>query len=815
MRRTEFPATYRPHLPHMASSSANPEARSLPATSYNCPDCAKVFPRPCDLNKHSKSHTRPFKCQHSDCKYADLGWPTLKELERHNNDRHSVNPIIYACEYDGCEYESKRESNCKQHMEKAHGWVYTRSKSNGKQPADSSSITPVYRLKPGPHLAPTSSTPVLKQSTDFLPVPNHHQDFTLFQDDTDQSIIFDEDDEDPSHRHDAPQLIPWTSPATRLRRNGFMIEQFDQTYHGNHPLRISDIPVDPSLSNLESQVLTSAAAPSTSVAYGNNDTQISETSGQTQSLRQQAQKTAGRQRRRNSDAEESRKRFKPDPGESLVDDEGFTDTDMPCIFHHSHPHLYNKETRDKSDPCHTKHRDISTLARHLLRPAHRLNVDVRMISSFDVQDTNYLHPRVGLCRRCWHPFFDPLAFQSHLERQCEKVSKGKREKWRIMRDIFTPLVQQRNEESSLSRDTDLTGQSNTAHQPRGSISMSKRTGGASRGDSVSGTAATNNHGTLVPSRSSLEREIQQLREQNRQLQELVAQGSRRGSLASTVHSSAVHYTPEMPSALGFVSAPRMPTSKDSNSDQESLVGYMDSQPTDVDRDGLMTETPETFMRQRPGLSLSTHSTVHHVPTSPSPVLNDSFQDVPSFSQPSMSVFSARKNPTSLADSAYGTCTDPRRGSLGEPGQAACADISGGPHKNWFDSSSQQRQDVGSSGLFGDYQFSNNSSNPSANNNNHYNDKMPPSSTARVGPGQSIATTAQQPQTVQQQQPPQQNFSGWSNPNPFDQATTSQPSHGLFEDASFEFSLSAQADCGEETWGYNPTSSSQDFVFPAM
>ncbi|KAK1777786.1 hypothetical protein QBC45DRAFT_393903 [Copromyces sp. CBS 386.78] len=804
----------------MASSSANPEARSHAAGPYNCPDCTKVFARPCDLNKHSKSHTRPFKCQHSDCKYSDLGWPTLKELERHNNDKHSPNPIIYACEYEGCEYESKRESNCKQHMEKAHGWMYTRSKSNGKQPTDTSPMAPVYRLKPGPHIASASSTPVIKQSSEFLPVPNHHQDFTLFQDDTDQSAIFDEDDDDPNHHHDAPQLIPWTSPATRLRRNGTMIERFDQTYHGNQPLRISDIPVDPTLSNLVPQVLTSAAAPFSSITCGNNGTNTPETSRHAQSSRQQRSSALGRPRRRNSDGAPSRKKFKPDPTEGLGDNEGFTDSTMPCIFRHSHPHLYNKETRDKSDPCHTPHRDISTLARHLLRPAHRLSVDPRMISSFEIQDDNYPHPRVGLCRRCWQPFCDPLAFQNHLDLECEKVSKGKREKWRIMRDLFTPLVQQHNEQIRLSSDFDMEGRENAIYRTGGSMNVTYNAGDNVRQGSVSGTVAPTNHRILrlAPSRSSLESEIQKLREENRQLREtLLAQDSRRESLASTVHSSTVHHaSEEMACGLGLVSAPRMPTSKDSNSDQESLVGYMDSQSTDVDRDGLMSETPETFMRQRPGLNLPSHSSVHHVPTSPSSVLNDPFQDVPNFSQPSTSVslFSARKNPTSLADSAYGTCTDPRRGSLGEPGQAATmADISGGPHKNWFNNSSQQRQDGGSFAPFGDYQFgnnnNNNNNNPSANTNNIFNKTLSSSTTPMVGPSQSVATT-QQAQAAQQQ--PQQEFPGWSNPNPFATASTSQPSHGLFEDASFDFYMTAQTDCGEEVGGYNPTSSSQDFVF---
>ena len=48
------------------------------------------------------------------------------------NDKHSSSPSMFKCQFRPCPYESKRESNCKQHMEKAHGWAYVRSKNNGK-----------------------------------------------------------------------------------------------------------------------------------------------------------------------------------------------------------------------------------------------------------------------------------------------------------------------------------------------------------------------------------------------------------------------------------------------------------------------------------------------------------------------------------------------------------------------------------------------------------------------------------------------------------------------------------------------------------
>ncbi|KAJ5768660.1 Zinc finger C2H2 [Penicillium manginii] len=100
--------------------------------NQKCKDCDKVFKRPCDLTKHEKTHSRPWKCAFAGCKYESLGWPTEKERDRHMNDKHSDTPALFKCSFQPCTYASKRESNCKQHMEKAHGWVYVRSKNNAR-----------------------------------------------------------------------------------------------------------------------------------------------------------------------------------------------------------------------------------------------------------------------------------------------------------------------------------------------------------------------------------------------------------------------------------------------------------------------------------------------------------------------------------------------------------------------------------------------------------------------------------------------------------------------------------------------------------
>lgn len=100
---------------------------------HPCTVCAKEFKRPCDLTKHEKTHSRPWKCPELKCRYHEQGWPTEKERDRHVNDKHSQAPQMYKCKFPPCTYSSKRESNCKQHMEKAHNWQYVRSKSNGRK----------------------------------------------------------------------------------------------------------------------------------------------------------------------------------------------------------------------------------------------------------------------------------------------------------------------------------------------------------------------------------------------------------------------------------------------------------------------------------------------------------------------------------------------------------------------------------------------------------------------------------------------------------------------------------------------------------
>jgi len=124
----------------MARRKKNASPEELAPKKCREPGCNKEFKRPCDLTKHEKTHSRPWKCPVPTCKYHEYGWPTEKEMDRHHNDKHSAAPPMYECHYKPCPYKSKRESNCKQHMEKAHGWNYVRTKTNGKKPGSLPSV---------------------------------------------------------------------------------------------------------------------------------------------------------------------------------------------------------------------------------------------------------------------------------------------------------------------------------------------------------------------------------------------------------------------------------------------------------------------------------------------------------------------------------------------------------------------------------------------------------------------------------------------------------------------------------------------------
>ncbi|KAJ4016631.1 copper-binding transcription factor [Fusarium irregulare] len=170
----------------MARRKKNASPEELAPKKCREPGCNKEFKRPCDLTKHEKTHSRPWKCPVPTCKYHSYGWPTEKEMDRHHNDKHSDAPAMYECAFKPCPYKSKRESNCKQHMEKAHGWTYVRTKTNGKKlPSIAGSVqqqTPPLGNMSTPSSTEYNSVPTPPQNdvTQFM-----GNDFPLYPTDSD------------------------------------------------------------------------------------------------------------------------------------------------------------------------------------------------------------------------------------------------------------------------------------------------------------------------------------------------------------------------------------------------------------------------------------------------------------------------------------------------------------------------------------------------------------------------------------------------------------------------------------------------------
>ncbi|GAB1311138.1 Zinc finger transcription factor ace1 [Madurella fahalii] len=167
----------------MARRKKNASPEELAPKKCREPGCNKEFKRPCDLTKHEKTHSRPWKCPVPTCKYHEYGWPTEKEMARHHNDKHSSSPPMFECLYKPCPYKSKRESNCKQHMEKAHGWTYVRTKTNGKK-SDSSvngnSAHPTPQLQNIPTPSSEHSMGVATPPDDWSRVYGNNLDFPAY-----------------------------------------------------------------------------------------------------------------------------------------------------------------------------------------------------------------------------------------------------------------------------------------------------------------------------------------------------------------------------------------------------------------------------------------------------------------------------------------------------------------------------------------------------------------------------------------------------------------------------------------------------------
>ncbi|KAI6093836.1 hypothetical protein F4821DRAFT_252836 [Hypoxylon rubiginosum] len=247
----------------MARRKKNASPEELAPKKCNHPGCNKEFKRPCDLTKHEKTHSRPWKCPIPTCKYHDYGWPTEKEMDRHVNDKHSDAPPMYECHFKPCPYKSKRESNCKQHMEKAHGWTYVRTKTNGQKKSSSkagSSAQPTPMIKGLPTPNSEQNDVVMTPPDDSLFDRYNELDFPTYPSDQEfNASLFDQQPFDRDLQLDYSPIDNSTPSTDSGQFNTYedlspeFTGQFDDIY-GAHV----QIPTPPSLSIYNKDVSTFA-----------------------------------------------------------------------------------------------------------------------------------------------------------------------------------------------------------------------------------------------------------------------------------------------------------------------------------------------------------------------------------------------------------------------------------------------------------------------------------------------------------------------------------------------------------------------------
>lgn len=214
---------------------------------FGCQTCGKQYTRHCDLNKHLKTHIRPFRCPVKNCRYHTFGWPTEKELDRHYNDKHSPEPRTFSCLWPDCDYTSKRESNCKQHMEKTHGYHYVRSRAaNRDEDPDRQCVSAGNVEFDVTHPDSTLGTHSIP---DVLLTPSPMGLCSPMPPDSMSPMGFEE-----PHIYGTDIYSPWVSPVTTLRDNEIYLDDFpragvEDTAAATQDSEWLKVPVDPRLYN--------------------------------------------------------------------------------------------------------------------------------------------------------------------------------------------------------------------------------------------------------------------------------------------------------------------------------------------------------------------------------------------------------------------------------------------------------------------------------------------------------------------------------------------------------------------------------------
>ena len=278
-----------------------------------------------------------------------------------------------------------------------------------------------------------------------------------------------------------------------------------------------------------------------------------------------------------------------------------------------------------------------------------------------------------------------------MSRSCQRVSKGKREKWRILSETFTPLLHsidtalpgidatQSTEEEGGEEGppSHLDGSfsfhdSNEAGPPPTSVPspvIPEYTNHAPFGQTAGPFVAADEH-------DRLQQEHQALRERHLQLERMAQVLLVQRFIQTTMMSAAAPGHDVGPPTL----CPSTANPPRGTSDRESLIQHMDSRFTDVNVRGFMDEMEDNHqgISGTSSLSSSSRSTINRVPPSPPsrPAELPGSRTGGPPNQQDTHPPAQGPPPPSIPDSGYGT--ENRRGSLGDAPKAATGPAGFGP-----------------------------------------------------------------------------------------------------------------------------------------
>ncbi|EJT74329.1 hypothetical protein GGTG_08170 [Gaeumannomyces tritici R3-111a-1] len=455
------------HAPELSAASTSEPS------DLSCDVCHKRYIRQCDLNKHYKTHSRPFKCPILGCKFQERGWPTEKELIRHQNDKHSASPQVFRCTFQPCDYTSKRESNCKQHMEKNHGWQYVRSRpprqslSSGAN--TSGCLEPQEQGDRSPHghagedgETQQSDPPVFPWAYQPHPPPLDPElldpGLAANNQETSHDLPLDAPSDAREPQYDLETFdytdkesnifLPWDSPPTKLKKMETVLAQLPPSLFTattaawpaplDNASGDAEILLSPAIKVAHSPIpdfmpLPPLDAPCPDI-QGQRDYSDDRRAalGQT-SAENKAKPEHGHRHKRSVDYMSTvagRATGSHDGAYGNDDADGDLDSNQDDDAEGD-----DDEDGDDEPPPRKKPRAsledgfddaaMESTRRHFKRAAHRLTVEDLYISSFDVTyEAGIRHPAAGLCRKCWRAYTDRAAFNRHInEPGCPRVSR--------------------------------------------------------------------------------------------------------------------------------------------------------------------------------------------------------------------------------------------------------------------------------------------------------------------------------------------------------------------------------------------------------